>query len=53
MGAEIKYTPDFEKELKRLDKKYPSIYDDLAVLIKDLESNPCMGVSSGHNLNKI
>ncbi len=47
MSIEIKYTTDFEKELKRLAKKHPSVYKDLAVLVQEFESNPIIGVLLG------
>lgn len=53
MSIEIKYTTDFEKELKRLAKKYPSVYKDLAVLVQEFESNPTIGVLLGSNLYKV
>ncbi len=49
----ILYTPDFEKQLKRLAKKYRSLPNDLAVLIKELEENPKMGIPLGENCFKI
>ena len=37
MAIEVLYTPDFERQLKRLAGKYPSIYKDLDGLIDKLE----------------
>jgi mRNA-degrading endonuclease RelE of RelBE toxin-antitoxin system len=53
MDVEVKYTPDFEKQLKRLANKYPSIYHDLVVLIGELETTPNSGQSLGRNLYKV
>lgn len=53
MAIEISYTPDFEKQLKRLFHKYPSIYKDLEKLINELEVTPTIGKSLGKNLYKI
>ncbi len=43
----------FEKELKRLQKKYPSIRTDLLSLIEKIRLNPIQGVDMGHNIRKI
>ncbi|MFI5161642.1 MAG: hypothetical protein ACHQHN_10220 [Sphingobacteriales bacterium] len=53
MAIEVKYTPDFERQIKRLSHKYPSIYQDLEVLIDELELNPQTGKPLGKNLYKI
>lgn len=53
MSIEVKYTPDFARQLKRLSKKYPLIYDDLAGVIDELEINPHTGKPLGKNLYKI
>jgi len=53
MNFRIKITQNFEKEAKPLIKKYPSFKNDLASLINDLELNPELGISLGHNLYKI
>lgn len=53
MAIEVSYTPDFERQLKRLANKYPSIYKDLDSVIDDLEINPQSGESLGKNLYKV
>ena len=53
MAIEVKYTTDFEKQLKRLSGKYPSVFKDLEGLIDELEINPDTGKSLGKNLYKI
>jgi len=53
MAVEVNYTPDFERQLKRLANKYPSIYKDLDSIIDDLEINPQSGESLGKNLYKV
>jgi mRNA-degrading endonuclease RelE of RelBE toxin-antitoxin system len=53
MAIEVKYTPDFEKQLKRLANKYLSIHKDLSLLIDDLEATPILGKPLGKNLYKI
>jgi mRNA-degrading endonuclease RelE of RelBE toxin-antitoxin system len=45
--------PYFEKEVKQLNKKYPSIRADLRTLISDLEENPQLGEALGQNCYKI
>jgi len=53
MAIEVKYTPDFERQLKRLANKYASIYQDLDSLIDELEITPHTGKPLGKNLYKI
>jgi mRNA-degrading endonuclease RelE of RelBE toxin-antitoxin system len=53
MAIEVKYTSDFERQLKRLANKYTSIYKDLDLLIDDLEVTPNIGSPLGKNLYKI
>jgi len=43
----------FDKQLKRLSGKFPSLKDEYIQLIKDLENNPEMGKSLGNNCYKI
>jgi len=35
--------PEFEKSIKRLNKKYPSLKSDYIEFLKELEKNPNMG----------
>lgn len=53
MAIEVKYTTDFERQLKRLSNKYISIYLDIAILIGQLEGAPQLGKPLGKNLYKI
>lgn len=53
MSYSIVYTDHFERELKRLSKKYKSIRGDLALLISDLEINPIQGQPLGKDCFKI
>jgi mRNA-degrading endonuclease RelE of RelBE toxin-antitoxin system len=53
MSFEIIVTPPFEKELKQLSKKYPSIKKDIAALGVELMDNPKMGVPLGNDCFKI
>lgn len=44
MSFKILTTPPFEKELKQLATKYPSIKDDIIDLSNQLIANPVMGI---------
>lgn len=43
----------FEKELKRLVKKYPSLKGEYIALVGKLQESPLQGVSLGGNCYKI
>lgn len=43
----------FDKESKRLAKKFPSLKKDLTRLIDELESNPFIGADLGGGLRKV
>ena len=53
MNCRIKVLPNFAKDLKRLSKKYPSIKQDYANLLSELESNPYSGIDLGCGLRKV
>lgn len=53
MSFELIPTPSFEKELKRLVKKYPSIKSDIGTLGKQLLLFPTSGKPIGNNCYKI
>ncbi|MBB3838627.1 mRNA-degrading endonuclease RelE of RelBE toxin-antitoxin system [Runella defluvii] len=53
MSYNVEVTHRFQKEAKRLSKKYPSIKTDLLKLIEDLEENPIQGSSLGKSSYKI
>lgn len=53
MSFDIFSTSLFEKELKRLKKKYPSVAADLSVLVGSLKVKPFSGVSIGKDCYKI
>ncbi len=53
MNYEIVYTENFERELKRLAKKYRSLKNDLEGLISTLEENPAQGAPVRKNCYKI
>lgn len=53
MRFSIFTTPTFNKELKRLAKKYPSIKSDLEKLSLKVLENPTTGVNLGQNFYKV
>jgi mRNA-degrading endonuclease RelE of RelBE toxin-antitoxin system len=53
MSYSIAYTPFFEREFKKLSKKYASLQNDLQKIIKLLIENPQSGESIGNNCYKI
>jgi len=46
-------THKFEKEIKRLIKKFPSLKKEYANLIAKLKVNPTLGIALGDNCYKI
>jgi mRNA-degrading endonuclease RelE of RelBE toxin-antitoxin system len=53
MSYNIDVTEKFQKELKRLLKKYKSLKEEYDQLINTLQNNPTLGKSIGHNCYKI
>lgn len=53
MSYKVKLIPRFEKEIKRLSKKYPSLKLEYIELVNDLKQNPTQGTSIGNNCYKI
>jgi mRNA-degrading endonuclease RelE of RelBE toxin-antitoxin system len=49
MSFNIITTPAFEKELKSLLKKYPSVKNDIVELVAKLIKEPKMGVAIGND----
>jgi len=45
--------PPFDRQLKRLAKKYPSLKAEYAALVEELEENPAKGTFLGNNCFKI
>ena len=45
--------PLFEKEIKLLARKYPSIHKDFQQFLKELTENPLAGTSLGNNCFKV
>lgn len=53
MNYSIVLDGSFEKEAKRLSKRYPSLKDDLKELQKEIMTNPRLGTDLGGGLRKI
>ena len=53
MSYKVLSTPTFQKDTKRLLKKYPSLKSDLLLLVQSLETQPIQGIPLGNNLYKI
>jgi mRNA-degrading endonuclease RelE of RelBE toxin-antitoxin system len=47
MSFDVKYSPVFERAIKRLAKKYPSVRGDLELLITELAEDPHKGTALG------
>ena len=53
MKFEVKTVSAFEKDFKKLSKKYPSLKIDVIKLIEQLEVNPFLGTPLGKDFFKI
>lgn len=53
MNYNVAAIPPFDRQLKRLAKKYPSLKSDFSNLIKSLETEPNQGIALGNNCFKI
>jgi mRNA-degrading endonuclease RelE of RelBE toxin-antitoxin system len=53
MSYNVSTIAPFDKQLKKLSKKYPSLKIEFASLIEILEKDPIQGVSLGNNCYKI
>lgn len=53
MNYSVKTIPKFEKNLKKLAKKYPSLKTEYIQLINSLKENPEQGTVLGKNCYKI
>ena len=45
--------PSFDREFKRLAKKYKSLTQDLQILVNELRDNPYLGTDLGNGLRKV
>lgn len=53
MSYKVKVIPQFEKELKRLSKKYLSLKNEYLQLVLSLREQPVQGMALGNNCYKI
>ncbi|HRP58328.1 type II toxin-antitoxin system RelE/ParE family toxin [Agriterribacter sp.] len=53
MSYNVSSIPLFDKQAKRLAKKYPSLKKDLMELLKSLTNNPEQGTALGNGFYKI
>lgn len=53
MNYKIETIPRFEKDVKKLKKKFPKIKSDLLQFINELSSNPELGNHLGENIFKV
>jgi mRNA-degrading endonuclease RelE of RelBE toxin-antitoxin system len=53
MNYKVKFIPKFERELKRLAKKYPSLKSDFSILLASIKENPSQGISLGNDCYKM
>ncbi|TAF82966.1 MAG: hypothetical protein EAZ51_01585 [Sphingobacteriales bacterium] len=53
MSYKVLPIPPFDRQLKRLSKKYPSLKEEYFELIESLEQNPEQGTNLGNNCYKI
>jgi mRNA-degrading endonuclease RelE of RelBE toxin-antitoxin system len=53
MNFSVVLTPDFQKDAKKLLKKYPSLKAELGSLLEQLEENPAFGTLLMDNVYKV
>ena len=53
MSYKVLFTPEFEKEIKRLASKYPFLRKDFTSFLSRLEQNPIQGTPLGSNCYKV
>ncbi len=53
MNYKIHTIPRFDKDVKKLKKRFPKIKNDLSQLIQQLKNNPIMGIALSDNIYKI
>ena len=53
MSYRIETIPRFEKDVKKLKKKFPKIKSDLVNFVNQLLLNPKMGIDLGENIFKV
>lgn len=53
MAFQVRTISPFDRQLKRLAKKYVSLRSEYAALLDELEQTPTLGTGIGHNCYKI
>jgi hypothetical protein len=53
MNYKFEHAPTFDKELKRLAKKYKSLKKDVKNLEEEIKNNPLLGTNLGGGIKKI
>ena len=53
MNYKVLPIPPFDRQLKRLSKKYPSLKEEFLRLVESLEQNPEQGIKLGNNCFKV
>ncbi|MBO7597687.1 MAG: addiction module toxin RelE [Bacteroidales bacterium] len=53
MNCNIFASPDFERDLKKLSKRYKSMKEDFKCFLEELKVDPFIGTDLGHNVRKI
>ncbi len=53
MNYSIETLPQFDKDVKKLKKRFPNIKADLALLLKELTQNPELGTHLENSIFKI
>jgi mRNA-degrading endonuclease RelE of RelBE toxin-antitoxin system len=53
MNYKIDTIPRFEKDVKKLKKRFPKIKNDLVKFINELSLNPELGINLGENIYKV
>ena len=53
MSYRIETIPRFEKNVKKLKKKFPKIKTDLVDFVTELSNNPELGIYLGENIFKV
>lgn len=53
MSYEVIAIPNFKREIKKLVKKFPSLKNDFAQLLENLQEEPTQGTPLGNNCFKI
>ena len=53
MSYKIETIPRFDKDIKKLKKRFPKIKDDLTLLLTELSQNPEMGTHLENSIFKI